>query len=208
MKRTIRWATLVGAGAAALALCLPAVAGATTSSAASYPGSGGYSGPTVPGGPLFALTNDTTGNQIVSYQQTGRGGLRPVERVDTGGLGVALAGATFDDLASQGGLAYDATDGVLVAVERWQQHRLGVPDLRCGRRTSPGRPVRGAIPVSVALRGDLLYVLNAGGAGEGPGLLRRLAAAHSRQRPFTGPHGGGHAPVPQHTGTDRVHPGR
>jgi hypothetical protein len=166
MRRTIRWAALVGAGAATLALCLPAVAGATTSSAASYPGSGGYSGPTVPGGPLFALTNDTTGNQIVSYQQTGRGGLRPVERVDTGGLGVALAGATFDDLASQGGLAYDATDGVLVAVNGGSNTVSEFRTLGAVVGLRRVVPSGGTIPVSVALRGDLLYVLNAGGAGE------------------------------------------
>jgi hypothetical protein len=74
MNRSFHLAALLGAGAAIAALCLPAAAGA-----AQLPG------PSPFGAPVFAQTNDPSGNQIVSYVQTGSG-LRQVGRYDTGGL--------------------------------------------------------------------------------------------------------------------------
>jgi len=150
-------ATLAGAGAAIAALCLPAAAGADQ-----FPGAPG------PGGnaSVFVQTNDTTGNQIVSYQQTARGGLRQVGRTDTGGLGVALGGAAVDDLASEGGLTYDGFEHLLVGVNGGSNT---VSDFRTFgpfigfRRVVPSG---GTIPVSVAVDGGLIYVLNAGGNGE------------------------------------------
>ncbi len=75
MRRTMTFATLAGAGGGLAARWLPAAAGADQ-----FPGTPG------PGGnaSVFVQTNDPTGNQIVSYQQTARGGLRQVGRTDTG----------------------------------------------------------------------------------------------------------------------------
>jgi hypothetical protein len=160
MRRTTKLAALAGAGAAVAALCLPAAAGADQ-----YSRPGGPPGVTSTGS-VYVQTNDTTGNQIVTYQRTPLGGLRQVSRVDTGGLGVALGGAAVDDLASQGGLAYDPSDQVLVGVNGGSNtisefHTFG-PNVGFRRVVPSG----GRIPVSVAVRGDLIYVLNAGGAGE------------------------------------------
>ena len=153
MRRFTRLAA--AAGAAIAALCFPAVAGA-----------GQFHGPDGFGAAVFVQTNDTSGNQIVAYQQSGRGGLREVGRTDTGGRGLALGGAAVDDLASQGGLAYDQSDGLLVGVNGGSGtisvfHTFGTW-VGFRRVVSSG----GTIPVSVAVRGNLIYVLNAGGAGE------------------------------------------
>jgi len=71
-----------------------------------------------------------------------------------------------DDLASEGGLTYDASDQLLVGVNGGSNtisefHTSG-PALGFRRVVASG----GTIPVSVAVRGDLIYVLNAGGTGE------------------------------------------
>jgi hypothetical protein len=155
MRPSIKLASLAGAGAAIAALCLPAVAGADP-----------FPGPSHFGAPVFALTNDVSGNQIVSYLQTGDGRLQPVGRTDTGGTGVAIAGAAVDDLASEGGLAYDAGEHLLVGVNGGSNtisvfHTFG-PFIGFRHVVSSG----GTTPVSVAIRGDLIYVLNAGGTGE------------------------------------------
>lgn len=160
MRPTLRWATLVGAAAAVAALCLPAVAGASP-----FSGSFPWSGPGQ-GAPVFALTNDVTGNQVVSYQPTPFGGIREVGRYSTGGTGVAIGGAVVDDLASQSGLAYDGLDQLLVAVNGGSNsiavfHTFG--SSLGFRRVVPSG---GSTPVSVAVRGNLIYVLNAGGTGE------------------------------------------
>ncbi len=154
MSRLIRLAAVAGAGAAVAALCFPSIAGADQFQ------------PPGAGAPVFVQTNDTTGNQIVTYLQTGYRGLRQVDRTDTGGLGVTLGGSVVDHLASQGGLAYDSSDGLLVAVNGGSNtisvfHSFGT--WLGFRRIAPSG---GTIPVSVAVRGNLIYVLNAGGTGE------------------------------------------
>jgi hypothetical protein len=154
MKRSFYLAALLGAGAAFVALCLPAAAGA-----AQLPG------PSPFGAPVFAQTNDPSGNQIVSYVRTGSG-LRQVGRYDTGGLGASIGGAIVDKLASEGGLTYDARDQLLVGVNGGSNtisefHAFG-PFLGFRRVVPSGETT----PVSVAVRGDLIYVLNAGGTGE------------------------------------------
>ncbi len=158
MKRRMKVATLAGAGAAIAALCFPVAAGAETSTGA------GAASPTT-AAPVFVQTNDATGNQIVSYVPTARGGLRAVERINTGGIGIALQGAAVDDLASQGSLAFDATNGVLVGVNAGSDtisefHTFG--SFVGFRKVAASG---GTIPVSVAVRGNRIYVLNAGGTG-------------------------------------------
>ncbi len=160
MRRTTIMAALAVAGAAVAALCLPAVAGADQ-----FQGPGGPGGPASGSSPVFVQTNDTTGNQVVTYLQSNYGGLRQVGRVSTGGLGIKLAGAAVDDLASQGGLAYDPSDHLLVGVNGgsntiFEFHTAG-PFVGFPNVVSSG----GTIPVSVAVRGNLVYVLNAGGTG-------------------------------------------
>jgi hypothetical protein len=114
---------------------------------------------------VFVQTNDTTGNQIVSYRRDAHGHLTFAGRYNTGGLGVALTGAVVDKLASQSGLAYDAADGVLVAVNGGSNSitEFHVDGARLSDRTTAWSG--GTAPVSVTVASGRVYVLNAGGAG-------------------------------------------
>ncbi len=160
MKRSLTLAALTGVAATIAALALPAVAGADGF---------GPGGPGGPGGPdhgstVYVQTNDPTGNQIVTYVSD-VGGLHEVGRTATGGLGVDIPGSAVDKLASQGSLAADPADNLLVAVNGGSNtisvfHTFG-PFLSSPRVV----PAGGTTPVSVAVRGDLIYVLDAGGAG-------------------------------------------
>ncbi len=72
----------------------------------------------------------------------------------------------MDDLASEGGLTYDASEHLLVGVNGGSntisEFRTFGPFIGF-RRVAPSG---GTIPVSVAVDGGLIYVLNAGGTGE------------------------------------------
>jgi hypothetical protein len=159
MRRTLKLTALAGAAATIASLSLPAVAGADGFGPGRGPG-GGFDHHSV----VYVQTNDPTGNQVVTYVSD-RSGLHEVGRTDTGGLGVAIAGAAVDKLASQGGLASDPSDGLLVGVNGGSNtlsvfHAFG-PFVSRPRVIASG----GTTPVSVAVRGDLVYVLNAGGTG-------------------------------------------
>jgi len=155
MRHTFRLAALAGAAATVTALCLPAVAGADGL------GQGHGAGHA----PVYVLTNDPAGNQVVTYVPDGHGALHQVGRRSTGGLGTTVSGAVVDPLASQGGLVAAPYEGLLVGVNGGSDtisvfHALG-SFVSAPRVVSSG----GTTPVSVAVRGDVLYVLNAGGAG-------------------------------------------
>ena len=66
--------------------------------------------------PVFVQTDNTSGNQVVAYDQAGNGSLTQAGVYNTGGLGGTLTGSVVDHLASQGSLAYDREDGLLYAV--------------------------------------------------------------------------------------------
>ncbi len=158
MRRSAVLSAVTGAAALSLTIGLTGFAGATTAG----PTTGHHGGEV----PVFVLTNDQSGNQVVSYRTDPTdGALTQVERVNTGGLGVAVPGAVVDRLASQGGLASDPADGLLVAVNGGSNtisvfHTFGT-HLDGPRVVSSG----GNTPVSVTVHGDAIYVLNIGGAG-------------------------------------------
>jgi len=131
---------------------------------------------------VFVQTNDTAGNQVVVYRRGAHGGLSFAARYNTGGLGVALTGAVVDKLASQGSLAFDAAAQALVAVNGGSK---SITEFHVdGARLSGRRSVAsgGSIPVSVAVSGNRLYVLNAGGTGSVQGFyvnsLHTIAGSH------------------------------
>jgi hypothetical protein len=159
MRPISKLTAIVGSAAALAALALPAVAGADGFGPGGDVG-GGFGHHSV----VYVQTNDPTGNQVVTYLSDGSG-LHEVGRTDTGGLGVAIPGAAVDKLASEGGLVSDPADGLLVGVNGGSNtisvfHAFG-PYVSRPRVVASG----GATPESVAVRGDLIYVLNAGGTG-------------------------------------------
>jgi len=120
------------------------------------------------GGLVYVMTNDATGNAIVTYLRDRRGELQPLPHatVSTGGAG-GSDNAPIDPLGSQGALVYDAETQLLFAVNAgdntvavFDTNRHGLePQLRAVVASG------GFIPVSVAVSEHRLYVLNAGGSG-------------------------------------------
>lgn len=117
-------------------------------------------------GAVFVQTNEVTGNRILVYDRANDGTLAPAGSYATGGLGGAAApGAESDHLASQRSLAYDHARGLLFAVNAGSD---SVSTFKVDGDTLSLEnvvPSGGQFPASIAVRHDLVYVLNAGGAG-------------------------------------------
>jgi DNA-binding beta-propeller fold protein YncE len=126
-----------------------------------------FAGPTSPAGPpgassaVFVQTDNTAGNQVVAYHRAADGTLTPAGSYATGGRGGILAGSVVDHTASQGSLAYDPAHALLYAVNAGSDtiSVFGVSGDRLIRHEVLGSG--GSFPVSVAVHGDLVYVLNA-----------------------------------------------
>ena len=162
MKVPIRLKHAV-AGAAAVA----AVAGfATPAFASTAASSFGYSGASHA---VFVQTDSTSGNHVVAYHRAADGALRPAGSYATGGLGGILGGSVVDHTASQGSLTYDPWHSLLYAVNAGS-NTVSVFAVR-GDRLALRQVLSsgGTFPVSVAVHGDLVYVVNAlnGGSLQG-----------------------------------------
>ena len=110
---------------------------------------------------VFVQTDGTAGNHVVAYHRAADGTLTPAGSYATGGRGGILAGSVVDHTASQGSLAYDPAHALLYAVNAGSDTItvFGVSGDRLTRREVLGSG--GSFPVSVAVHGDLVYVLNA-----------------------------------------------
>jgi DNA-binding beta-propeller fold protein YncE len=122
---------------------------------------------------VFVQTDNTAGNEIVSYNRAANGALKQVGVFETGGVGGELEGSKVDHLASQGSLAYDPADNLLYAVNAGS-NTISVfavfgDELVRRQVISSGGP----FPVSVAYSHGLVYVLNAeeGGSVQGFAVL-------------------------------------
>ncbi len=114
---------------------------------------------------VYVQTNNPAGNQIDVFAAHRDGRLSLREAVNTGGLGGQTAQSGTDHLASQDSLVYDPSHQLLFAVNAGSNTLsvLGTQgqQVRLLQVVSSG----GVFPVSVAVQGDLVYVLNAAGAG-------------------------------------------
>lgn len=110
---------------------------------------------------VFVQNDNTAGNQVIAYDSGEGGGLTQVGAYGTGGLGGALTGSVVDHLASQGGLVYDRLNHLLYAVNAGSDS-LSVFAV-FGDRLALRQVISsgGAFPVSIAVHGGLVYVLNA-----------------------------------------------
>ena len=127
---------------------------------------------------MFVQTDNTAGNRVAAYRRAADGTLRPAGSYATGGRGGVLAGSVVDHTASQGSLTYDTEHALLYAVNAGS-NTVSVFAVRGDRLAlreilSSG----GTFPVSVAVHGDLVYVLNAlnGGSVQGYRVLGRFLA--------------------------------
>ena len=127
---------------------------------------------------MFVQTDNTAGNRVVAYLRAANGTLTPAGSYATGGRGGILAGSVVDHTASQGSLAYDPQHGLLYAVNAGSDtiSVFAVRGDRLALREVLGSG--GTFPVSVAVYGDLVYVLNAlnGGSVQGYRVLGSLLA--------------------------------
>ena len=136
---------------------------------------------------VFVQTDNTAGNQVIAYQRAGDGTLSFAAAYNTGGLGGQLTGSVTDHLASQGSLTYDPRHSLLFAVNAGSD--TVTVFVAHGNRLFRQQVISsgGRFPVSVAVHGNLVYVLNAlnGGSVRGyrvfagrlfpiPGSKRRL----------------------------------
>ena len=111
---------------------------------------------------VFVQTDNPAGNQVIVLAEHSDGRLSEREVVSTGGLGAQASGSVVDHLASQGSLVFDAARRLLFAVNAGSG-TLSVLSVE-GRDVSLQQVLStgGAFPDSVAVNGNLVYVLNAG----------------------------------------------
>jgi len=107
-------------------------------------------------GTVYTATNSSDGNEIVVYTRDLDGRLALREVVPTGGLG------TGGGLGNQGGLAISRDDQWLLAVNAASDSLSVFAITEDGLQLTDRRWTRGDRPVSVALSGSTVYVLNAG----------------------------------------------
>ena len=122
-------------------------------------------------GLVFVQTAEAAGNTVVEYRRTESGGLSRLAAYPTGGAGGTLNGAVADQLASQGSLTYDPASRLLYAVNSGSDTVtvFALQGDRLVRRDVV--PSGGSFPVSVAVHGGLVYVLNARGGGSLQGFV-------------------------------------
>jgi 6-phosphogluconolactonase (cycloisomerase 2 family) len=120
---------------------------------------------------VFVQTDNTAGNQVVAYDRSDNGSLTLAGTYNTGGLGGQLSGSVVDYLASQGSLTYDQRDAELYAVNAGSNtvsvFAVHGDQLTLRQVVNSG----GTFPVSVAVYGSLVYVLNAENGGSVQGYV-------------------------------------
>ena len=165
MKRVTR-STILAAGIVSLVALAAgcASAGATTGTHAGARPHAATTQPLTRVHAVFAQTNNPAGNQIVAFQQAADGSLSDPHRYSTGGKGGHTIGKFSDTLASQSSVVYDPAHGLLLGVNAGSNtiYAFEVHGARLQLRQVIASG--GEFPVSIAVRGDLVYVLNAGGA--------------------------------------------
>jgi 6-phosphogluconolactonase (cycloisomerase 2 family) len=131
-----------------------------------------HAGPVRSDHAVFVQNDDPAGNAIVAYERSGTGRLARAGSYPTGGRGGILTGSVVDHTASQGALAYDPRARMLFAVNAGSNTitTFAVDGDRLARRQV--LPTGGAFPVSIAVHGSRVYVLNARKGASIQGYLR------------------------------------
>lgn len=157
MKRRFPWLTT-----AVVATTLGLSLGATATSGASTRPHRHVT--TTPVHALF-LETDTTDNSVLTYLRGSDGTISYAGTYATGGQGASAANAVADPLSSQGGLALLDNGSELAAVNAGSDTVTLFAVDGTALRFLEQVPSGGLFPDSIASHGDLVAVLNAGGAG-------------------------------------------
>lgn len=123
------------------------------------------------GGALFVQTDSPSGNQILAYNRNRDGQLTETGIFSTGGKGSVAAGSAVDPLASQGSLTLASQGQVLLAVNGGSDTVSVFRVSGTALSLSEVVPSGGEVPSSIAVHGNLVYVLNSGGAGSVQGFI-------------------------------------
>lgn len=113
-------------------------------------------------GAVYTETQDPAGNEIVVYKRASNGTITEVDRVSTGGLGVAASPPfLFPILDSQGGVELTKNGRLLFAVNAGDDTISSFRVRKHGGLTLVDRKASGGdLPVSLDTQGHLLYVVN------------------------------------------------
>jgi len=112
-------------------------------------------------GAVFVMTNAADRNEIIAYRRNTDGSLQEERKFSTGGRG---SGGAIDPLGSQGSLTLTQDHLLLLAVNAGSGD-ISVFRVHGAMLSLIDRvPCGGSEPVAVAQHGDLVYVVNAGGA--------------------------------------------
>ena len=175
----MRAMTRIGVAAASVAAVMAGAGGASSALAA---GAAANS--------VFVQSDNTSANQIISYDRGAGGALTQAGIFNTGGLGGELEGSQVDHLASQGSLALDSENNLLYAVNAGSStiSVFAVLGDQLALRQVLGSG--GTFPVSIAAKDGLVYVLNGleGGSLQGFKVQEgRLVAIPGSNRPLNLP---------------------
>jgi 6-phosphogluconolactonase len=146
---------------------------------------------------IYVQTNATEANEVAVFNRTADGTLQSAGRFHTDGLGTGVSRAA--DPTARNSLGVDSQDAVALSADRAFLFAVngGSNDISSfaivdgGLRLVGKTPSGGPTPVSMAVRGNLLYVANRFGAGgiagftiEADGQLSPLAGS---ERPLSAP---------------------
>ncbi len=116
-------------------------------------------------GNVYTLTNQVAGNAVAVFSRGADGRLSAAGTVATGGTGTGAS------LGSQGAVALSNDARLLFAVNAGSNDvsvfTVSPAGLTLTSRTASG----GTLPISLSVHGNVLYVLNAGGAGNISGFI-------------------------------------
>jgi 6-phosphogluconolactonase len=133
----------------------------------------------------YTLTNQVTGNAVLTFRRAADGTLTAAAQVATGGSG------TGNGLGSQGALALSDDGRWLFAVNAGSNEVSTFRVTPAGLALAQRVPSGGTQPISLTVHGALLYVLNAGGSGNITGFTvgtdGTLTAVAGSTRPLSGP---------------------
>jgi DNA-binding beta-propeller fold protein YncE len=116
-------------------------------------------------GSVYIMTNQPSGNTVIEYHRSSNGSLTQNSVVATGGLGGTGNGVgALDPLGSQNSLVLSGEGTRLLAVNAGSNDLSVLAAGRSGLKLLSKVSSGGEFPNSVAMRGTLVYVLNAHGA--------------------------------------------
>lgn len=109
-------------------------------------------------GSVFTMTNSPKGNEVLMFNRTANGSLVRVGTFSTGGLGTGTA------IANQGGIRISPSGRRLLVVNPGSNNFTVFKITNQGLTFDQRVPSGGQTPVSVAMRGNRVFVANAGGS--------------------------------------------